>query len=660
MKRFLNTTICLLLSLSFCLNIFAKEYEISEIKDSIEGIINWKKLDNGSTPDGYLINNVFLEQAGTTPGDWFPIGLGRYGYPDDYSAYLAVIREVVQERYKTPGKLHAAKSTEWHRISLAILAMGGNPTNVGVDQSGKPINLIADGSYDRGKTASLGRQGINGWIWGLIMLDSMRYPIPDGAFYTRDDIIVEILRQQLPDGGFALSGNQSDPDISAMALQALAPYYNNETAYTYTLAKTKTEVTKTVRQVADETLLILSKLQLDSGDFHSWGTANVESAAQVMVALCSLGINPQTDSRFIKNKNTLLDGIMKYKMPDGGFAHSFTYDENNPTSLPNQSNNMATEQVLYTLVAYTRFKENKRILYDFRPEIPGDLRGKINALISKINKINGNENALMAEYQSIPDSEKSYVYNYYKLSNAVKIAQGGSVPKIKEPVLVPIQKSESVKIDADQIYSTGEEKGNYTTKIPETLQKSESEGAADSEAQAETVENIVFTQADVEGVNKLPAALTTEYYTEVLSLIYKLENSEDFDKKSEFLERLYSAKGEIASIRTEIDNINADVIEQLYPFDKITLWDKGKVDSIVARYNKLSDYDKQKILRVDDILKTKTQVDNLLRAIIIWSLVVLLIITLSLIVSIRIKKRRKQKMFDKMQLDEAFYEDILK
>ena len=84
--------------------------------------------------------------------------------------------------------------------------MGGDPTNIGTDENGLPINLIADGTYDRGKTTPLGRQGINGWIWGLITLDSMRYNIPDGAYYTRDDIIIEILRQQLSDGGFALSG----------------------------------------------------------------------------------------------------------------------------------------------------------------------------------------------------------------------------------------------------------------------------------------------------------------------------------------------------------------------------------------------------------------------------------------------------------------------
>lgn len=72
--------------------------------------------------------------------------------------------------------------------------MGGDPTRIGADENGSPINLIADGTYDRGKTVSLGRQGITGWIWGLIALDAMRYEIPNGAYYSRDDIITEILR----------------------------------------------------------------------------------------------------------------------------------------------------------------------------------------------------------------------------------------------------------------------------------------------------------------------------------------------------------------------------------------------------------------------------------------------------------------------------------
>ena len=193
------------------------------MRAAADGIIAWKKADNGSEPGGDLINNAFLELAGTTPGDWFPIGMSRLGVTDDYDGYLAVLRQKVEKRYVTKDKLSRAKATEWHRISLAVLAAGGDPTSFGKNADGSAIDLIADGTYDRGRTAPLGRQGINGWIWGLIALDSMRYPVPDGAFYTRDDLITAILSQQLCDGGFALTGSAADPDITAMAVQALAP-----------------------------------------------------------------------------------------------------------------------------------------------------------------------------------------------------------------------------------------------------------------------------------------------------------------------------------------------------------------------------------------------------------------------------------------------------
>lgn len=338
-----------------------------ELQSDIAGIINWKKRDVGSSPDGYLINNAFLELAGTTPGDWFPIGLGRYGYPDNDQAYLAVIADKVSKRYRQSEKLSASKATEWHRISLAVLAMGGDPTKIGKDANGTPINLIADGTYNRGKTAPLGKQGINGWIWGLITLDSMRYPIPSDSYYSRDDIIREILRCQLPDGGFALTGQVSDPDITAMALQALAPYQSSTKTYDYQ-DKNKTQKTKSVKEVTGEALSALSKIQDGDGGYASWGTQNVESACQVVVALCCLGINPETDPRFIKNGRTAIDGIMKYRMPDGGFMHSLTADPDNPSSVPNKSNSMASEQTLYTLVALYRYRNGMRTLYDFRPE----------------------------------------------------------------------------------------------------------------------------------------------------------------------------------------------------------------------------------------------------------------------------------------------------
>lgn len=380
MKRIIAISAAVLCLLVY-IPVSAADYKGSEELLSVaNGIINWKRLDNGAEDGGTFFSDKFLSLAGTTPGDWYPIGMSRLGISEDYSRYLAVLKAEVEKRYKEKNKLSAAKATEWHRISLAVLASGGDPRSFGKDKDGNPINLIADGTYNRGKTASLGRQGINGWIWGLIALDSLRYEIPEGSFYSRDDIITEILCQQLSDGGFALFGKTSDPDITAMAVQALSPYYISKKVYKYTLKSSKQEISRTVKQVIDESLACLSRLQTEDGDFISWGTQNAESTAQAAVALCSLNIDPQKDTRFIKNGKTLIDGILKYRMPDGGFAHSYTYDPDNPGSKPDKSNSMAGEQVLYALAAVIRQQKGQSPLYSFSqtptPALPAKSESK--------------------------------------------------------------------------------------------------------------------------------------------------------------------------------------------------------------------------------------------------------------------------------------------
>lgn len=605
-----------------------------QISEVARGIINWKKLDNGSTPDGNLINNTFLELAGTTPGDWYPIGLGRLGIADDYAGYLAVIKDNVEKRYREKGKLHPVKATEWHRISLAVLAMGGDPTSLGVDASGAPINLIADGTYDRGKTTSLGRQGINGWIWGLISLDSKRYAVPQGAYYSRDDIIVEILKQQLSDGGFALTGKTADTDITAMALQSLAPYYNSTKAYSYTQRSKGITVTKTVRQVVDESLACLSVMQTGEGDYKCYGMSNVESTCQVVVALCSLGIDPQNDARFIKNGKTLVDGIMKYRMADGGFVHSYVYDSDNPTSHPDRSNTMASEQTLYTLAAIERQQKGQRTLYDFRPEQSSALKSQINSLKNAIAGIRASADkatvtALINQYNAIPESERCYVSNFWKLHD--------------------IARTDNIVPDRDEVVtgkpSAPSQDGTGTVK-PDSGKTDDKDDISDDEEETDISEDkplLYFTQSDRDAVDALPEKLTTENYVAVIKLLDKLEACEDFEGKDEYLTKLRDAKARIVAVQEEIDSINKDVLDKLYPFDKLSLSDKKTIDSIVKRYNALSGYDRQKIDRWEDVIKAKTKVDNELRAIIISVCSVIVIGVTVFFVIKSIKKRKRAK-----------------
>ena len=156
---------------------------------------------------------------------------------------------------------------------------------------------------------------------------------------TREKLIQAILDAQLSDGGWAFSGDEADVDMTAMAIQALAPYYKTN---------------ETVKTAVDKALDVLSRLQQADGGFASGDSANCESCAQVVVALTALGIDPLTDSRFIKNGVTMLDALASFYVTGGGFRHTANGD----------LDGMATEQGYYALAAYYRFANAQTRLYD--------------------------------------------------------------------------------------------------------------------------------------------------------------------------------------------------------------------------------------------------------------------------------------------------------
>ena len=285
-----------------------------------------KKLDNIYTTTGDYISGLGTPDVGSIGGEWMVIDLARSGrtVPDGY--YEKVV-EYVQKHADENERLHRAKSTDNSRIILALTAIGKDVTNVGGHNLLRGLD-----SMDYIQT-----QGINGPIWALIALDSHNYPTSGDV--TREKLIQAILDAQLPGGGWNLSGNDADPDMTAMAIQSLAPYYKENEA---------------VKAAVDKALDVLSELQLATGGFGSWGTENSESCAQVIVALTALGIDPAKDSRFIKNGLTILDALASYYVDGGGFRHIASGDRDG----------MATEQGYYALAAYYRFINSQTRLYD--------------------------------------------------------------------------------------------------------------------------------------------------------------------------------------------------------------------------------------------------------------------------------------------------------
>ncbi len=423
---------------------FVESTELSaRLAEYIKAAVNSAKSHSGIS--GTLLGDAdYVAGASSTATDWMALAMGRFGYEDSgenyyliddgsgYSDYLAAMKVYIEKTYaENGGILHSAKATEWHRAVVAIAALGGDPTNFGA-YNGEPINLIADGSYNCSLKNGPGTQGINGWIWGLIALDVGSYKVPADAKYTRENFITEILKLQLTDGvngneygGWVLGGygNSSDVDITAMALQALAPYYNDDTVYSYRNENSSVEVSRTVRQCVDDALDRLGAMMNSSGGFTSWNTNNVESISQVVVALCSLGIDPAEDERFITSDGkTLLDGILQFRLSDGGFCHI----------LNGGWNSMANDQATYALVSYWRLENGMRSLYDMRSDWTSEEKSAIDAANEAIvtlplpaaaeYKMQLKE--ALAVFRKVPENERRYVSRYDELAAAIELIGG--------------------------------------------------------------------------------------------------------------------------------------------------------------------------------------------------------------------------------------------
>ena len=293
-----------------------------------------KEIDTASA---YLLQTVPQPEVGSVGGEWCVLGLARAsrGTESYFDAYRAAARRTVRE---TGGVLHRVKYTEYARMVLALTALGEDPA----DFAG--FNVLAPLS----DTKKVLFQGTSGAIWALLALDSNAY----AADAARNVYLKAIADGVGSDGGWALvPGGASDADLTAMALTALAPY----------------AAEKDVQTLLDNGLAFLSSIQNADGSFSTSGHTTSESTAQVLVALCTLGIS-ETDSRFVKNGTTVLEALLSFQHPDGGFRHE-------PDDAA--ANAMATEQAFYALAAVRRSRSGKCTLWDlcdaaeYRPAIAG-------------------------------------------------------------------------------------------------------------------------------------------------------------------------------------------------------------------------------------------------------------------------------------------------
>ena len=269
--------------------------------------------------------------VGSIGGEWLTIGLARSGRTVPEGYYDNAVAYVKAEINTTTNRLDRNKSTDNARLILALTAIGKDVTDVG------GFDLLA--GLDDMKYVK--RQGTNGPVWTLIALDSHGYT-PAGSV-TRDALVETILSLQKDSGAWYINSTSTtdDVDMTAMAIQALAPYYKTSEA---------------VKAAVDKALTWLSTMQKSDGSFAEMAGAasSSESTAQVLVALCALGIDPTADARFAKNSFHVVDGLLTFYTGEA-FKHQIadtTVDQ------------MGTEQSYYALAAYMRLTGGRSFLYD--------------------------------------------------------------------------------------------------------------------------------------------------------------------------------------------------------------------------------------------------------------------------------------------------------
>lgn len=280
--------------------------------------------------------------VGSIGGEWMVLGLARSNrLPESFSeSYYANVQSYVKAIGS--AKLHRSKSTENARVILALTAIGKNPLNVdGYDL----LHPLADFDFVK-------KQGVNGPIWTLLALDSFQYEIPIDLNVkhqtTREGLIDHILDNQCSDGGWDLNGESANPDLTGMAIQALAPYYSSD---------------EKVRLAVDKALELISAKQNNDGSVLGSGENTPESCAQIITALSALNIDCNSDSRFIKNNRSIADSLMSFSV-NGGFVHI----------MGGGYNQMSTEQGYYALVAFNRMLRGNNPLYDMTDlSVKGDI-----------------------------------------------------------------------------------------------------------------------------------------------------------------------------------------------------------------------------------------------------------------------------------------------
>ncbi len=290
-----------------------------------------------------LKENIATSYYGATD-PWKVIEVAAYGKAGELTNKETFLEEAV-----AVVKDESSYATDLEKYIIAVSALGIDATKIPDGES--TVDAIAAlGKFDFDNLSS------NAIIFAINAYDAGEYAVDKNAVQTKEELIELLLADQKTDGGWAFFGSTGDIDLTAMALHALAPYYLAKDASSAGITEQNYAA---VKSAVERGITMLSEAQAADGTFISYGSANANSCAMVVTALSALGIDADTDERFVKASGSAYSGLLMFASSDlDGFLWVLT---------DNKANAMATEQAFRAIVSYDRFVEDGKAfnIYQF-------------------------------------------------------------------------------------------------------------------------------------------------------------------------------------------------------------------------------------------------------------------------------------------------------
>lgn len=300
--------------------LYAVAFDVPEgdPNDPVEGTISVEALLSNIAA-GYVENS----------GEWVIMDMAAYEDTNPDSAYktTADTKQTYIDSAIAAVTAEGAGEATYAKAILTLQSIGADPQTLYLADSDTSISAV-DGLKDLETYSS------SAWVapYTLMALNQGDYSTDE----LEQKIIASVLANQGEDGSWSEWGDSIQTTANMVA--GLSFYYDTD---------------ETVKIAVDQAVTFLSSAQKEDGTFDAYGTgSDANTAAMVVIALSALGIDPDTDERFIKNENSALDGLLSFTLADDS-AFGYT---NNTTA-----NSYATEQGFRALIA----AKTLRNIYDF-------------------------------------------------------------------------------------------------------------------------------------------------------------------------------------------------------------------------------------------------------------------------------------------------------